>query len=65
MDKSDIIWFIIGMILLLVGPFLFGLHLGIITGMINIASGQYQCELIEDSDKTTEWKCYKSEPRGE
>lgn len=30
---------------------------GINIGMKEVASGQYECQLIEQQDKTSEWKC--------
>lgn len=38
-----------------------GYVIGHKSGMIDLASGIYQCELVDNIDRTTQWECQPNE----
>lgn len=54
MDNS---WIMIPLVIALVLIWAGGYGFGHEAGMKDVSSGKWSCELIEDTDKTTEWKC--------
>lgn len=39
----------------------FGYEVGHWKGMVDLASGIYQCELVDNIDRTTQWECQPNE----
>ncbi len=39
----------------------FGYEVGHWKGMVDLASGIYQCELVDNRDRTTQWECQPDE----
>jgi len=51
MGVSVLIFLAIGLI------FAIGVGAGVVKGRIEVASGEWVCELVENSNKTTSWEC--------
>lgn len=48
-------------IILVIGATWVGEQAGLYNGRIQVASGQYTCELITNTDLTTQWQCKETE----
>lgn len=57
MSDTEYVIIVIGCLMMFIGGMLIGYNDGQNVGLIQAASGQYECTLEEQSDKTTEWKC--------
>ncbi len=52
---SDFKWFCIGMAILMLIY-----EIGFMKGTVAVASGKYRCELVKQTDQTTEWECLEN-----
>lgn len=56
---QDIVYAILGVASIVISISYPAYLIGYEHGLIGLASGKYSCELIENKDKTTDWKCLR------